>query len=466
VNARAFSFFETGLRLPIPRALVRHVAFPIHERLVGRETPRCVDELEESQWFDRQRILRLQERKLSALFRHAARHTSFYRRRFLSSGLSAQASHPLDQLGQFPLLSKDDIRATMSDMLWHSSPGGLFAHNTGGSTGEPLQFFVDRRRQAYDQAARIRTHRWFGVDLGHRELLLWGSPIEHRRADGVRRLRDRCFNQKLINAFDMSAGRMNEYMAIWNRFRPHCLFGYPSGIALFAEHVRLKGRRLNTSSLRAVFVTGEVCFPHDRELISSVFQVPVADGYGSREAGFIAHECPNGRMHITAENVIVEIVENGLAQPDGRIGEIVVTHLDAYGMPFIRYRTGDVGRLLAAPCPCGRGLPVMDVVQGRSTDFLRLPDGTARHALSIIYPLRELSSVRQFRVTQHEDYSLTVDVVPARGASMLEESVIAEAVQPIVGEDVPVSINLVEQLPSSSSGKHRYVTSRVKHPSV
>ena len=161
-----------------------------------------------------------------------------------------------------------------------------------------------------------------------------------------------------------------------------------------------------------MFVTGEVCHTHDRETIFDYFKVPVANGYGSREAGFIAHECPEGGMHITAENVIVEIVD-ARSQPvsTGESGEIVVTHLDAYAMPFIRYRTGDIGRLKPGRCACGRGLPLIDVVEGRTTDFLYLPDGTVKHALSIIYPLREMDGVRQFGVTQGEDYGVPVEVI-------------------------------------------------------
>ncbi|MGB2985601.1 MAG: AMP-binding protein, partial [Phycisphaerae bacterium] len=329
--------------------------------------------------------------------------------------------------------------------------------------GDPLIFYFDRRRQGYDQAARIRSRRWFGVDVGDRELYLWGSPIEVKHADGVKRLRDALFNHRLLNAFNMSPQRMDEYLKAWDRFRPTCLFGYPSSIALLVEHARSRGRKLGTRSLRAVFVTGEVCYPHQRETIASYFGVPVADGYGSREAGFIAHECPEGSMHLTAENVIVEIVDSdGNLVPGGQSGEIVVTHLDAYAMPFIRYRTGDVGRLKPGRCACGRGLSVMDVVQGRATDFLYLPDGNIRHALSIIYPLREMAGVRQFRVTQQEDYSVTVDVVADDNGERITREAVAQRIRSVVGDQVDLRVALVERIASTNSGKYRYVISHAR----
>jgi phenylacetate-CoA ligase len=364
---------------------------------------------------------------------------------------------------RLPLLSKEEIRSSTDDMLWHAAPGGLFRSNTGGSAGDPLIFYFDRRRQGYDQAARIRSRRWFDVDIGDREMYLWGSPIELARTDSVKRMRDALFNHRLLNAFNMSPRRMDEYLEEWDRFRPACLFGYPSSINLLVDHATSRGRKLALGKLKAVFVTGEVCYPHQRETIGSYFGVPVANGYGSREGGFIAHECPEGGMHITAESVIVEIVDTGgTPLPVGETGEIVVTHLDAYAMPFIRYRTGDVGRLKPGRCTCGRGLPLMDVVQGRATDFLYLPDGDIKHALSIIYPLREIAGVRQFRVVQHEDYSVTVDVVADDRGERITHEAVAQRVRPIVGEDAGLRVELVDRIASADSGKHRYVVSHVQ----
>ena len=440
--------------------IARHLICPIHERLLGRATFRCARELERSQWLAPDDIRSIQRNKLTALLRHADLNIHFYRRRFREVGVDVNQTDPMTLLNRLPLLDKAQIRASLDDMTWSATPGGLLTSNTGGSSGEPLTFRLDRRRQAYDQAARIRSHRWFGVDIGDRELYLWGSPIETTHADELKRLRDAMFNHRLLSAFDMSPRRMDDYLDGWDRFQPACLFGYPSSIALFVEHAISRGRRLDMKKLRAVFVTGEVCYPHQRDAIADYFGVPVADGYGSREAGFIAHQCPQGNLHLTAENIIVEIVDaDGHALPPGQTGEIVVTHLDAYAMPLIRYRTGDVGRLKPGRCACGRGLPMMDILAGRTTDFLHLPDGTVKHALSIIYPLRELANVRQFRVTQHEDYSVTIDVAADDRAERITREAVVRRVRPVVGSEIPLRIELVETIDVTQSGKHRYVVS-------
>lgn len=448
--------FAAGLR--------RHLFFAGHEAILRRSTLRFARELEASQWLSPVEIRELQRVKLSRLLRHAQEHVPFYRTRFAEVGFGVGGGDCLSELQRLPFLSKEEIREAGEEMVWRGASGGLTQRSTGGSTGEPLRFYLDRRRQAYDQAARMRSHRWFEVDLGECEVLLWGSPIELNGTDKVRGIRDRWMNQHMLNAFAMSESRMDQYMDEWDRLRPAALFGYPSSIALFAEHARARGRQLDRTRLRAVFVTGEVCYPQDRQDIEAFFGVPVADGYGSREAGFIAHQCEHGSMHVTAENVIVEILCEGQLAETGECGEIVVTHLDAYAMPFIRYRTGDVGRLLPGRCRCGRGLPLMDVVQGRSTDFLIMPDGTIKHALSIIYPLREMDGVDKFRVTQAENLGVTVEVVAARSACRLTVEGVERQVRPVVGDDVRLGVRFVDSIEDSASGKFRYVISHAKRP--
>lgn len=440
--------------------LAGRVVYPLHERLLGRRTFAHWRALEVSQWESPAALCELQFAKLIDLLTHARTKIPYYRRRIELD--CANRENAVTLLSSIPFLTRDDVRGNLDAMLWHESPGGLHERCTGGSTGEPVRFYLDRRRQSYDQAARLRTHRWFGVNPGDRELYLWGSPIERHRTDKLRAWRDRLFNQRLLDAFNMSEKRLDEYLDALDRFQPASLFGYPSSIALLVEHALRRGRSLRPSQLKVVFVTGEVCHSHDRETIENYFQVPVADGYGSRDAGFIAHQCPRGRMHITAENVIVEIVEGERVQPDGESGEIVVTHLDNFGMPMIRYRTGDFGRLLPGRCPCGRGLPLMDVVQGRSTDFLRLPDGNVRHALSIIYPLRETPGIRQFSVTQSEDYTVLVSVVCDDRAQRVTLDAVARRLRPVIGDDVRLDLRMVDHIPPSPSGKHRYVTSSVR----
>ncbi|MGB0714984.1 MAG: phenylacetate--CoA ligase family protein [Phycisphaerae bacterium] len=431
----------------------------IHEKLVGRRTFSCLSELERSQWSSPQDVRAAQRNKLRALLLHAYENVAFYRDRLKQIGANPWIDDPRAILERMPFLQRDDIRLNRQSLVWQNCPGGLHPYNTGGSTGEPIMFFFDRRRQAYDQAARIRSHRWFGVDLGDREVFLWGSPIETGGHRGFKKWRDWLLNQFILDAFRMSPDRIRRYWELLGRLRPSCLFGYPSSLALLAES---RPATFGSWQPRAIFVTGEVCYPHHRKLLEEVFDAPVADGYGSREAGFIAHQCPEGGMHITAENVIVEIMgPKGPSEP-GTSGEIVITHLDAYAMPFIRYRTGDHGRLREGRCACGRGLPLMEVIEGRSTDFLQLPDGTIKHALSVIYPIRSTKGVRRFRVIQQADGSVDVNYEASgeEGTTASTTTIeLEKQVRHVLEEQVPVRAEPVKEIPPSGSGKFRYVIS-------
>ena len=104
----------------------------------------------------------------------------------------------------------------------------------------------------------------------------------------------------------------------------------------------------------------------------------------------------------------------------------------------------------------------MDVVQGRSTDFLYTPDGDVKHARSIIYPLRATPGIRRFRVTQHEDYAVTVDVVCDDRLGRVTQESVARSVRPVLGERVDIEVRCVKTIAAADSGKFRYVVSRVE----
>jgi phenylacetate-CoA ligase len=197
-------------------------------------------------------------------------------------------------------------------------------------------------------------------------------------------------------------------------------------------------------------------------VIASTFGCPVANGYGGRDAGFIAHQCPHGSMHITAEDVIVETVDaDGSPVPAGKPGEIVVTHLWTADFPFIRYRTGDVGVLSEDPCGCGRGLPVLAQVHGRTTDFVVAQDGTVMHGLALIYVVRDLAGIETFKIIQESRQLVRVQLVKNGRYDKSIETALVEGFRNRLGRSVDVAVETVASIEAEASGKRRYVVSRV-----
>ena len=436
---------------------VRKIILPFHEMILGRPTLRYLRQLEASQWWSLDRLRNLQQEKLRRLLAHAHRTSSFYRNRMDAADVDP-SSVCLADLSKLPTTTKDDIRAAIDDMCDSSIPGGLRDAATGGSTGSPLHFRLCRGRQASDQAARARTRRWFGIEPGERELYLWGSPLEVTAQDRMKAARDRLTNHQLLDAFDMTPAKMSRYIQQIHRCDPVHIFGYPSSLARLFRHGRETGQCIATPSLRAVFVTGEVFGRDDRALIEECTPVPVADGYGSREGGFVAHQCPVGSYHVTMESHIVELVDaDDRPVGEGEPGEIVLTHLDAFGHPFIRYRTGDIARGSNAPCPCGRGLTVIAGIEGRRTDMLRTAGGGLAHGLSVIYVLRESEHVGEFQIVQKANLDLLVRIVPRSEMPTAERERIVRQLRQRIGEGIAVTLDFVERIAPDPSGKHRHV---------
>jgi phenylacetate-CoA ligase len=442
-------------------SLISGVLFPLHERLKKHTSVDVRKQMEASQWWDEPRLRALQLARLKELLAHAEKQVPYYRELFRDIGFRAGDINSLADLARLPFLDKSKIRAG-SDALKADNARGLARFNTGGSSGEPLIFHIGKERVSHDVAAKWRATRWWGVDIGDAEIVVWGSPIELGAQDTVRALRDRMLKTKLLPAFEMSEAKLDGFLDEIRTRRPKMLFGYPSALSHIARHADAKGLRMNDLGIRVAFVTSERLYDEQRAQISKTFGCPVANGYGGRDAGFIAHECPMGGMHITAEDIILEIVSpEGAVLPPGEAGEIVVTHLATRDFPFIRYRTGDIAVLDSRKCGCGRGLPLIKEIQGRSTDFLIAKDGTVMHGLALVYILRDIPQVRAFKIVQ-ESLDLTrVLVVPQDRLGPEVISRIEQGFKARLGQDVGIAIEEVTEIPAEKSGKYRYVVSRI-----
>lgn len=442
------------------RKLVGEVLFPLHEVLKGHHSVAVHRALERSQWLPPAELAALQRDNLRRFLVSIGRHVPCYSELFQRLGFDpAQADTA--SLRQLPLLDKPTIRA-QGEALRAENATGLKRFNTGGSSGEPLIFWLNEERVSHDVAAKRRATRWWGVDIGDPEIVVWGSPIELGSQDRIRLLRDRLFRTELLSAFEMSRENLGKFVARIRQRRPAMLFGYPSSLALIAQYAREEGIALDGLGIRVAFVTSERLYDHQRTLIEEVFACPVANGYGGRDAGFIAHECPAGSLHITAEDMVVEIVDaEGRVLPPGEPGEIVVTHLFTSAFPFVRYRTGDVGVLGDRPCSCGRGLPVLASVDGRTTDFVVAEDGTVLHGLALIYVLRDMPGVANFRIVQESRQLTRVEVVPRGQLSDAMTREIREGLRARLGQRVTVEVEGKASIAPEKSGKYRYVVSRV-----
>ena len=445
------------------KKLVKYFIYPLHEKIIGRKTCQYLNHIEKIQWASSEELEELKFHKLKELLLHSQKNIPFYKKRFLEAGFEPGKMQNIEDLESIPLLTKEDIRKNIDELKWNKGPGGLQRYNTGGSSGEPLIFYFDRRRQAYDAASRILTHKWWGIDIGDKEFYLWGSPLEIKKQDRIKEFRDFLTNEMLVSAFEISPDHVPYIADKFRKFKPECVFGYPSTIALFCQMALKQNIQVDKYGVKVVFCTAEVLYDHQRNLISEYFgSVPVVDSYGSREGGFISHECPEGTYHIMDYNYVIEYLKDGKPVNYGEDGEIVITHLDAWGMPFIRYCTGDVAQPSKDRCKCGRKLSIMSNIRGRTTDFIVTPDGRWQHALSVIYVIRDIEGVAEFKIIQNDVDDVLVllkiynDLYPSNGNEL-----IVKGLKKRMGKEVKVAIEMVDKIPRDASGKYRYVVSKV-----
>ena len=457
--AWVLNIWQLGGDMGLYTSFVSRLVFPLHERFKRHDTVAVRRQMEDAQWWSADRLLVFQVQRLRDLLKDVAIHVPYYHDLFAQIAFDPAGIRGIADLQRLPLLTKSVIRAN-TNALKHAKAQGLTRFNTGGSSGEPLIFFIGNKRISHDVAAKWRATRWWSLDIGDPEIVVWGSPIELGKQDRIKHWRDKLLRTQLLPAFEMSETKLDQFIATIRSVKPRMLFGYPSALTRIAGHAQKRSIVMSDLGIKVAFVTSERLYDDQRATISEVFGCKVANGYGGRDAGFIAHECPVGGMHLTADDIVVEIVnEAGQVQPNGVAGEIVVTHLSTNDFPFIRYRTGDIGVLGAVPCACGRGLPLLQDIQGRSTDFVIASDGTVMHGLSLIYILRDLPGVQSFKVIQETRALTRVLLVTDSAFAPDAVSQIITGFKQRLGADVSVVVDLVDTILAEKSGKFRYIIS-------
>ena len=436
----------------------------IQERLLGRRTFAILKELEESQWWPRERLDALRLERLRSLAASAYEHTLYWRAVMDQQGFSPADLRSLEDLRRFPLLEKATLRERREEMVWRDEGPRLRLIRTSGSTNEALQVYTNSNREAAINAARIRGHRWIGVNKGDQEVYFWGSPVELHAQDRIKQVRDWLVNEPLTNGFEITPERAARYIEDWRRWRPKCIFGYPNSFILTVQIAAKLGidlTELKRCGVRALCTTSEMLGEVNRKIISAAFGLPVYDSYGLREAALVGHDCDRFTMHTMDEQVILEVIHPETLEPTSGEGELVVTSLISRAMPVIRYRTGDIVTLSDEPCPCGRSLRSLVISGGRIADFVVTDKGKWVAGYFIIYICRSVPGVVKFQAIQERSGEVRVLLVtdgnfPPDGCERVRR-----AVQARLASDDRIDVEVVEDIPPAPSGKYRPVIGRV-----
>ncbi len=444
-------------------SVAANILFPLHEKIKKHTTWSVFREMERSQWLKPDQISERQLTRLRCFLTECEIQVPYYKELFKKHGFEPGKISSVADLSKLPLLTKDIIRKEFSG-LCSNNLESVRLFSTTGSTGDPLRFNISKTRVSHDVAAKWRATRWWGVDIGDRELVIWSSAIELTRQDRAKQIRDWFFRTRLISSAAMSMNDMDHFIEDIRNYKPKMLFGYPSSMTLIAQRAEKKGIKLDDLGIIVVFCTAERLYPHQRDAMERIFGCPVANGYGGRDAGFIAHECPHGRMHITAEDIIVEIVDElGCPLPPGVPGEVVITHLYSAGFPFIRYKNGDIAVLDDEKCACGRGLPLLKDIHGRTNDILLAADGSIVLAVAIAIVLRDMPGVNGFKVIQESLHDCSLQLVTDNSYDKQGAEIkIRQAFSARLGDNVKLRIEYLDYIAPEASGKYRYVVNKIR----
>lgn len=412
------------------------------------------DKLRASQYSEIETIENLQLEKLNKLISHARETVPFYKD-LPSKGLSNLA-----EIQQLPFLEKDDLRTNSRNLC--SSKKGLKPRfkTTGGSTGAAVSIRKSADGMAQELAATWRGYAWAGIDIGDKQARFWGVP-HGGRARFRAKLIDFIANRKRLSAFSFSDVDLAKYVKSLEEFNPAYFYGYASMIRQFAEYVE-KNNSSGRIRPRAVITTAEVLSEKDRETIERVFNCKVYNEYGCGEVGTIAHECKCGNLHVSSENLIVEVLnEKGENAKPGEIGEIVITDLSNYSMPLIRYRIKDFCKLESPDfiCGCGVKLPVIKEIVGREYDYLVDSKDNKFHGEFFLYMVEDLLSlghkVNGIQFVQKKDLSICVNIVTDSNFDFGDY--FESRIQDLMGSDIVVGVKGVACIDRESSGKLRVV---------
>jgi phenylacetate-CoA ligase len=414
--------------------LAGRLALPAYEALRGRGTFRYRREFAESQWLSPEAIRELQWDRLRRLLRRAYETAPLYRDAFDRLGMKPEEVREPADLARLPVLDKATIRREVDDLISRAfRREQLIRSATGGSTGEPLQFYYDRDSYDRRNAAAMRGDSWAGWRLCGGEFYIWGArllpaPLWKRAKVKAHHA---LLRRAVASSFDLSEARVLELVRQYNRMRPRVVVGYANAVYEFARAAQAAGQRLRPPT--GVITSAEKLYQYQRALIEEVFGAPVFDRYGCREVMLIGAECEQHRgLHVTADNLYVEVVRDGQLCEPGERGEVLLTDLYNYGMPLIRYKVGDTGSWQGFDCPCGRGLPLLSVVEGRTLDLIRTPDGRVIAGEFFPHLLKDYPSIRRYQVLQEQPDELRIRLALAQP---LPEPARAQ-LERIVGEQV------------------------------
>lgn len=418
----------------------------------GRDTERLVEEALECEHWSDAKWSEWQAEKLAFVLERAARQVPYYRamweeRRRRGDGASWQ------YLENWPILEKTELRKYPRAFLAEDrSPSRMFHDHTSGTTGTSLDLWSSPRtvRQWY-ALFEARCRRWYGLTRHDRWAILGGqlvTPAEQTKPPFW--VWNGAMNQLYLSSYHLSPELIPHYLDAIRKYKIKYVLGYSS--AIYSLALGALGQKMHDLGLTAAITNAEPLYEYQRAAIEEAFSCPVRETYGMAETVAAASECEHGSLHRWPEAGIIE-TDHNQPEADGS-GDFICTGLLNTDMPLIRYRVGDSGTLSDEKCKCGRSLPLIKSIEGRSDDVLFTRDGKRVGRLDPVF--KSSLPIVEAQIIQESLSAISVRYVPASDFNSNVLPSLAERIRERMG-DVAVSFDEVDEIPRTSRGKFRAV---------
>ena len=419
------------------------------------QTYRILREMNEHLRWSQEDLRRFQLWKLRELVRHAYFNSPYYHQWYVQNSFDPRDIQTLQVISRIPIVEKAMLLdADPMQVCTAKSSEGINIEKTSGSTGRPLQIPRTWRDLYYIKAKVIRAFQQTGFRFYHRQAVLKSSTETLTGRHWFE-------NFGILRKYFLAVTDPPELnIKKLRRIRPQHLHGYPSGLLEIAEYLEKQGRMLRIPN---ICCGAEVLDEATRSMIQRFFAAQVFDLYGTREVGNIAWECRQHQgLHVNDDAILLELLDDsGREVPPGSEGEVVVTFLDGYDYPLIRYRLGDRAVRLAGACPCGVQFSRLHQVTGRSDSRIRLPSGEWISGL-VFQELRALPDVAAFRIIQDDAASIKLQLLPKRELAADQIVEIVRKASSLVRGKLKVIPEILPAFPRDEGGKLRAVQCRLK----
>lgn len=439
------------------RFISEKIIYPAGDVVMGTHIVKSLKELERLQWDSAEVIGGRQDELLGKLISHSYANCPYWKGVMGKAGIRPNGIITRADLCKLPILTKDDIRKNISEMTAANIPAKKFRENhSSGSTGEPLKYFDDKEHYSWRIGSVLRFWKWAGFEFGQKwmRVQLWPhKTIWEKMSD----IASRCV---YVGTYKFDDKALKEGVELLMRKKPEIIRGYTSAIYLLAKY--MKDNNLGPFKVKAVITTSESLFGHYREMIEEQFDCKVYDTYGG-DGLSISGQCEHGNYHTDDNDLIVEYIrDDGSVAKPGELANIIVTDLRNYAMPFIRYKIQDVGRASDLQCGCGRGLSVMEGVEGRDSDIIKTSDGKYLMVQFFVVFFEYQEGVDQFQIIQRKLDEIEIKVVRNEKLTDADVERIGKSIKEGGGENLKVKFSFVDDIPVAMSGKRRFVISEIE----